>query len=174
MTMGKTDSINYRRVDVYLDSVEQKEQWSELAEEADMSLSKFVQACVEYSASEGGPDFLEIGNSAGELQELQQELREKERTIEEKDVVIEKLRTELKQYRSQPFLDDDFEGRRQFDTELIEILKNSKNLRSEEILRQLNVDTQNVELIQAVQEQLDQLEQYGLVEETVHGWRWVE
>lgn len=172
--MGKTDSINDRRVDVYLDSVEQKKRWSELAEEADMSLSKFVQACVECSISQGGPDFLEVGDSAGELQELQQELRDKEKTIEEKDIVIEKLRTELKKYRSQPFLEDDFEGRRQFDTELIEILKRSNNIRSEQILRELNVDTQNVELIQAIQEQLKQLEQYGLVEETVHGWRWVE
>jgi len=172
--MGKTDSINNRRVDVYLDSVEQKEQWSELADEANMSLSKFVQACVEYVSSQGGPDFLAVGNSAGELQDLEQELREKKRTIEEKDVMIEKLRTEVKQYRSQSFLEEDFDGRRQFDRELIDILKSSENVRSEEILRQLNVDTQNVDLIQAIQAQLDQLEQYGLVEETIHGWKWIK
>lgn len=172
--MGKTESINDRRVDVYLNSVEKKEQWSELAAEADMSLSKFVQACVEYANSQGGPDFLDLGGQAGEIQELQQKLREKEKTIEEKDVMIEKLRTELKQQHSKPFLKEDFEGRRQFDTELIEILKHSDRIQSEEILRQLNVDTQNVDLIQAIQEQLNQLEQYGLVEETVHGWKWVE
>ncbi|ERH01513.1 MAG: hypothetical protein J07HN6_01067 [Halonotius sp. J07HN6] len=87
--------------------------------------------------------------------------------------MIEKLKTGLKKYRTQPFLEDDFEGQRQFDTELITVLKDSGTIRSEELLRQLDVDTQNVELIQGVKGQLEQLEQYGLVEETVHGWKWV-
>lgn len=170
--MDKTESINDRRVDVYLDSLNQKAKWADLADEADLSLSQFVQHCVEYALSQGGPDFVEAGSAAGEIQELRDELREKESTIEEKDMVIEKLRTEIKQYETQPFLEDDFEGQRQFDTELIDILQDAGSIRSKEILRRLDVDPQNTELIQAVQSQLDQLERYGLVEETVNGWQW--
>jgi len=172
-SMDKTDSINDRRVDVYLDSLERKAEWSESAEKAGMSLSKFVQACVQYALAQGGPDFLETGGSAEDLQKLQEELREKQTTIEEKDVMIEKLKTELKRYRTQPFLEDDFEGQRQFDTELIEILQNTESIRADELLRRLDVDHQNIDLVQAVQGQLEQLERYELVEETVHGWRWV-
>jgi len=170
--MDKTESINDRRVDVYLDSLNQKAKWANLADEADLSLSKFVQHCVEYALSQGGPDFVEAGSAAEEIQDLKEDLREKESTINEKDMVIEKLRTELKQYRTQPFTEDDFEGRRQFDTDLIDILQNAGKIHSEEMIRKLDVDPQNTELIQAVQAQLDQLEQYGLVEETVHGWQW--
>ena len=170
--MGKTDSINDRRVDVYLESVEKKQRWSELAEDADMSLSKFVQACVQYAISQGGPDFIEAGESAEEIQEMQKELNERKKSIEEKNAVIEKLKTELKQHRTQSFLEDDFEGRRRYDTELIELLKSSNTIRSEEILQRLDVDAQNIEIIEAIQQQLKQLEEYGLVEETVHGWRW--
>lgn len=170
--MDKTESINDRRVDVYLDSLNQKKRWTKLADDADLSLSKFVQICVEYALSQGGPDFIEAGGVAEEIQDLKDDLREKESTIKEKDMVIEKLRTELKQHQTQPFTEDEFEGRRRFDTDLIDILQNSGKIHSEEMLRQLDVDPQNTELIQAVQAQLDQLEQYGLVEETVHGWQW--
>ena len=171
--MGKTDSINDRRVDVYLGSVAEKREWADAADEADMSLSNFVQACVKYALAQGGPDFLETGGAAGDIQELRDELHSKQNTIEEKEVMIEKLKTELKKYRTQPFLEEDFEGQRQFDTDLIAVLKDSGTIRSEELLRQLDVDSQNVDLIQGVKGQLEQLEQYGLVEETVHGWKWV-
>lgn len=44
--MGKTESIKARRVDVYLDTIERKQRWTRKADEADTSLSKFVQQCV--------------------------------------------------------------------------------------------------------------------------------
>jgi adenosylcobinamide amidohydrolase len=47
--MGKTDTIDDRRVDVYSDTVDQKERWARLAEEEGESLSKFVQKCVKYA-----------------------------------------------------------------------------------------------------------------------------
>lgn len=170
--MGKTDTINDRRVDVYLDSIEQKAQWVETAEESDMSLSNFVQACVEYTIEQGGPDFLEAGSSAGEMQDLRDTLRERKATIEEKDMVIEDLRTELKRYRAEPFLDEDFEGQRAFDQDLVEVLQHGGAVTADTLLRELNIDAQNVELREAIQNQLEQLKRYGLVKETVHGWTW--
>ena len=171
--MGKTDTIKDRRVDVYLDSLERKEEWTELADDADMSLSQFVQSCVAYAIAQGGPDFLETGEAAEEIQNLNKRIQGQKNTLKEKDMVIEKLRTDLKQHRSEPFLDEDFEGRRQFDTELIEVLQGAETIRSEDLFRRLNVDSQNVELIQGIQSQLERLEEYGLVKETVHGWRWI-
>ena len=47
--MSKTDTIKQRRVDVYLDSLERKKELKKIAEEEDVSLSKFIQRCVEYA-----------------------------------------------------------------------------------------------------------------------------
>lgn len=69
--MGKTDRIKERRVDVYLDSLARKERWSILAEEADESLSTFVQQCVEYAIEQGGPDFAELGEESKKIQDLE-------------------------------------------------------------------------------------------------------
>lgn len=172
--MGKTDSINDRRVDVYLDSIEQKKRWAELAEERDTSLSKFVQQSVEYAIEQGGPDFIETGQKADELHELEEEMSELQEQIKEKDLVIEKLRTELKTLRSEPFREEDFEGTRSFDEELVEILRDAGQIRSKEIFRRLNVDPQNIEVVEGVQNQLRQLEKYGIIEETINGWKWSE
>lgn len=55
--MGKTESIREHRVDVYLDTIDQKERWTRTANEEGEPLSKFVQKCVEYTIENGGPDF---------------------------------------------------------------------------------------------------------------------
>lgn len=75
--MGKTDTIKDRRVDVYLDSLERKERWTELADEEGESLSKFVQKCVEYAIEQGGPDFAELGEESKQIQQLGEEVRER-------------------------------------------------------------------------------------------------
>ena len=172
--MGKTDSINDRRVDVYLDSIEQKKRWADIAEDRGTSLSKFVQHSVEYTIEKGGPDFIETGQNAEELQELEKKISDLQEQVKEKKLVIEKLRTELKSLRSAPFREEDFEGTRSFDEELVDILRDAGHLRAEEIFRRLNVDPQNIEVVEGVQKQLSQLERYGVVEETVNGWRWCD
>lgn len=58
--MGKTDTIKERRVDVYLDTLERKERWTEQSDAAGDSLSKFVQKAVEYGIEQGGPDSAEL------------------------------------------------------------------------------------------------------------------
>lgn len=171
--MGKTDTIKERRVDVYLDSLERKERWQELAEEADESLSKFVQRAVEYAVEMGGPDFSDVGERSEKIQELQEEVRELRQDIKQKDIVIEKLESELRRHRLEPFTEDDFEGTRQYDQDLIEILQSSDRVKGDEILRRLDIDPSQSDLVKAVDNQLEQLESYGLVTSTSKGWRWV-
>ena len=69
--INKKGTINDRKVDLYLNTVDDKVQGAESAEEADTSLSKLVQACVEFVIAQGGPDFLETGGAGEDLQELQ-------------------------------------------------------------------------------------------------------
>lgn len=170
--MGKTDTIKDRRVDVYLDTLDRKERWSRLAEDADESLSRFVQQCVEYTIQQGGPDFTDLGEESKQIQELEEEITDLREDVKQKQIVIEKLETELKELRTQPFLEDDFEGRREYDQELIEELKRADRLTADELLRRLDIDQSETELVKGLDTQLQQLEAYGLVRSTTQGWVW--
>lgn len=171
--MGKTESIKERRVDVYLDTIERKERWTQAAADEDESLSKFVQKCVEFTIEKGGPDFAELGQRGKKIQELEQQVKELRKEVDQKDIVIEKLESDLKRYRMKPFLDDGYEGLREYDRELIEILKGADRLTSEELVRRLGVDQTDQDIMRGVDAQLQQLESYELIAHTPHGWRWV-
>lgn len=170
--MGKTDTIKDRRVDVYVDTIERKERWSRVAEEEGESLSKFVQQCVEYAIEKGGPDFTELAEESKEIQELKEEVNDLKLDIEQKEIVIEKQKTELKKLRSQPFLEEDFEGTRKYDEDVIDELKNADRLPADELIRRLDVDPSDAELVEGINTQLQQLEDYGLVRSSPQGWVW--
>jgi len=79
---------------------------------------------------------------------------------------------ELERYRAKPFLDEAYVGVRQFDRDLIELLRGGGTLSDEEILSSLNIDPADTDLVKAVSKQFEALEAYGLVEFTGKGWRW--
>lgn len=170
--MGKTDTIRERRVDVYLDTLERKEQWTSIAEEEGDSLSKFVQKAVEYAIAQGGPDYAELGEQSQRIQELEQLVTDLRKELKQKDIVIDKLEDDLREYRMQPFTEEEFEGVRQYDQKLIAILQDGNEITGEELYDRLGVDPTNSEQMRAIDTQLQQLEAYGLVASTARGWRW--
>lgn len=170
--MGKTDSIKERRVDVYLDTLERKERWKRIADEEDESLSKFVQKAVEYAIEHGGFDYAELGEQSKKIQSLEQEVSDLRQEVEQKDIVIEKLRNDLQRHRMQPFLDEDYEGVREYDQELIALLKEADRITGDELVRRLDIDPTQSDLMKGLNQQLEQLEAYGLISNTSKGWRW--
>ena len=95
-----------------------------------------------------------------------------QKDVKQKEIVIEKLESELKQLRTQPFLEDEFEGKRQYDQELIEELQRADRIDGDELLRRLDIDPSETELVKGIDTQLQQLEDYGLVRSTPKGWVW--
>ncbi|MFB6310848.1 MAG: hypothetical protein ABEH64_06665 [Salinirussus sp.] len=170
--MGKTDTIKDRRVDVYVDTIDRKERWSRIADEEDESLSQFVQQCVEYAIEKGGPDFTELGEESKRIQELEEEVSELRRDVKQKEMVIEKLEAELTELRTKPFTEEEFEGRRKYDEEMIDELQRADRISGDELLRRLNVDPSDTEVVKGINTQLQQLEEYGLVRSTPKGWEW--
>lgn len=170
--MAKSDTIKQRRVDVYLDSFDRKERWTRIADEQDESLSKFVQKAVEYTIERGGPDFEELGQESKRINQLQEEISDLRKDVKQKDLVIEKLQSELAKHRMEPFLEEQFEGTRQFDRDLIDMLQASERITGDEILRQLDIHPTETELVKGVNNQLQLLEMYGLVRNTPKGWVW--
>ncbi len=172
---GKTETIKERSIYVYLPSTEMVEDWKARAEKAGLSISKFVMDRVEDSLKR------EEGEEKGYLSRL--ELVEKLRAAEEDNKklsednrllkrLVENLDQELKRYRMKPFAEEGFEGRRSFDKDLIELLREGGSHSQEEILAHLNMDPSEVETVKAVSRQLEALERYSLVEYSGRGWRW--
>lgn len=86
--------------------------------------------------------------------------------------LAENYENELRRHRAEPFLEEEFEGVRKFDKELILLLKKGGAYTQEEILTHLNIDPSEAELVKAVSKQLEILDGYGLLEYKGRGWKW--
>ena len=173
--MGKTESIKQRSIYVYLPSVEMVEDWKARAERSNVSISKFVIEHVTNSLrqEEGEEGFKSRA-------ELIQQIRAKDESIEklarENEIIklaLERVENELRRYRAEPFLEEDFRGIRGYDKRFIELLKKGDAIDSDHLLRLLKIDPRDTPLVKALAKQLENLEAYGLVEKTRRGWRWI-
>lgn len=173
--MGRTETIKRRVVYVYLPSVDQKERWEEHAGKQRVSISKFVAEHVENSLRQEEDSSYK---SRGELLKAVKESREQlDRVTRDKrvlEIAIERLEEELRRYRAQPFLEENFVGVRRYQRELISILREGRFVSSNEILSRLGIRLSEKEAVKAVDKQLGNLEGYGLVRSSPKGWRWVK
>ena len=171
---GKTETIKQRAIYVYLPSLEMIEDWKCRAKKAGVSISKYVVERVEDSirreeGEEGYLSRLELIRRLKSAEEELKQLRSENRLLRR---LVENLEGELKRFRARLFLDEDFVGFRQFDRELIDLLRSGGTYTDDEVLSRLNVDPSDVELVRAISKQLEALESYDLVEFTSKGWRW--
>jgi predicted RNase H-like nuclease (RuvC/YqgF family) len=170
----KTETIKDRAVYVYLPSFDMVRDWKERAKRAGFSISKFVVERVEDSirreeGEEGYISRLELVKRLRKAEDELKNLRQENRMLRR---LVENLDNELRRYRAQPFLVEDFEGVRRFDRDLIELLRKGGSYTQEEILAHLNIDPSEGDLVKAISKQLEILEAYGLLEYKGKGWRW--
>lgn len=167
--MGIPDKSRY--VYLYLPSAEDKARWDNLAKEAGLPLSKFVIEVVEGALAEEA-DFKPRGELVKEIGKLHSENKELRDDVKQKKIVLEKYENELKRYRSEVFLDDQFKGVRKYSKPIIDILKRGVTVDSYKLLEELGIDLKDTDQVTAVSAQLEELESYGLVTNTSRGWRW--
>ena len=160
-----------RYVYLYLPSQADKERWEKLAKEAKTPLSKFVIEIVEGTLAEN-EEFRPRREMMKELTAVKNENKALRDELRQKNVVLERYEAELRRYRSQPFLKEDYKGMRRYSKELVEILKSRGFLDSYQLLETLGIDPRESESVKAVSHQLEELESYGMVEATPKGWRW--
>ena len=171
--LGKTGTIKDRTVYVYLPSLGMVEDWRRRAERAGISLSKFIIERVEDSIrQEGGEGYLSRLELVRRLRRAEEELKRLRKENRMLRMLVENLDRELKHYRAKPFLEEEFQGVRSFDRQLVDLLRKGGTLSEHEILEQLNIDPSDSELVKSVSKQLEILEAYGLVEFTGRGWKW--
>jgi hypothetical protein len=179
--VGKTETIKERAVWVYLPTIEQKQNWEELAKKGKTSLSKWIVKTVEDSLQETDGEVTSRGDLARENDNLRNEVARLSEELRVENNLRENLEREIRKYRAEPFLNPEFEGIRRFDRELIDILRKAEGtetphryVTSDEILQRLGIESREEEAVKAVSNQLTILQAYGLVESGTKGWRWRE
>ncbi len=172
MPLRKTKTIKERAIYVYLPSHEMVRHWKKRANEAEVSISKFVIEHVQNSINQEEPGFeprTELIKRLRTAEEETQKLRSENKMLRS---AYERLDEELKHYRAKPFLEENFTGLREYSRELIETLRKKGTIPKDELLETLGIDPRNTDLVRALTTQLKNLQAYGLVEETLRGWRW--
>ena len=134
-----------RYVYLYLPSAEDKARWDRLAKDAGLPLSKFVIAVFENALAEES-DFKPRGELVKEIGKLRSENKELREDIRQKKIVMEKYENELKRYRSEAFLEDQFEGVRKYSKPIIDILKRGATVDSYKLLEELGIDLKDTDL----------------------------
>jgi hypothetical protein len=175
----KTGQLADRSIYVYLPTVEMADEWKSLADRAKISISKFVIEHVDNSLSQEKD---RKSNYASRTVLLKQ-LKEKDEEIAKlkKDnrllkMLADNLDKELKKHRARPFSDEGrvrFEGVREYDRELVELLRKSGIIDSDSILQELGISPKDTELVKSINRQLRNLQAYGLTEPTPRGWKWL-
>jgi len=176
---GKTETIKERALYIYLPSLEMTEEWKKLAEKEKLSISKFIIENVEnslkqredYSKEHG---YISKGELIGQIKELEEENSKLRKDNEMLRAAFERLDGELKRYRMEPFLNEEFAGMRKYEKKLIELLRGAKGrmVRSDQILDRLSINSNDRDAVRAINRELENLERYGLLELVPGGWRW--
>ena len=166
-----TDTIKQRAIYVYLPSVQTAKRWKEFAEKAKVSISKFVIEHVENSLEQekNHTPRTQLLEDLNRFKEENNELRRQNKILNK---ALDNLDSELKSFRLKPFLESSFEGVRQYEKELISVFRRRKVLRSDEVLDVLNISASDQDSIKAVNRQLENLQNYGLIKVVRGGWKW--
>lgn len=172
---SKTETIKERAIYVYLPSLGMVKEWKELAKKAGVSISKFVIEHVENSLrQEEENHFTPRSELIEKIRELREENKELKKRNKMLDTVIDRLEDELRTYRVKPFLEEEFSGIRKYEKDLINLFKERKEVRKDELLELLEVNPMNGEVVKGINKQIENLEKYGLIKDTGRGWKWME
>jgi hypothetical protein len=166
-------SLKARYVDVYLPSENVKKQWEEDAKRAGLPLSRFVFEAVE--AFRAGRDEIPRSDLIRELAEVKEEAQKLRGELKLKDMLLVKLEGEVYKARYEGFKEVEIgKGTRRHDEDLIKVLKRGKAVEGYALLKELGIDPRDTDVVRLVNNQIESLRRFGLVEETANGWRWIK
>lgn len=175
MTHEKKPKITKRTIPVYLPTIDMKERWKAKAEDAGLSASKFVIEHVENSlAQEENKDMhgsrAELMEQIKDLKDENTELRKRNKML---DTLVDRLDEEMKRYRAQPFMRDEFYGIREYEERLINVFKEREKVRKEDIYDLLGIDPmKSSDIVKGINRQLEILERYGVIDDRGKVWIW--
>ena len=173
----KNKRLTDRAIYVYLPTVGMADEWKLKADKSSISISKFVIEHVENSLKqeeESKKHYVSRAELLKQLKEKDEEIIRMQHDNRLLKMLADNLDKELKKYRAKPFSEDKghFKGIREYDKDLIDLLRKNQTIDSDHLLRDLGISPKDTELVKGINKQLHYLEAYGLVEPTARGWRW--
>jgi predicted RNase H-like nuclease (RuvC/YqgF family) len=182
VTKKKTAHANspshQRRIFLYLPTDKMIEKWHKEAEKNKMTTSKFIQEIVK-NHIDSGESTINQQKYEKEIKQLQEENRqlrneniELSKKVKMLDTLTDRYEDEIKLYKNKPFINGDFEGIREFNHRLIELLKEKRNIKEHQLFDLLHISPNDVETIKAINRQLDTLFEYNLVKKYRGGIQW--
>lgn len=175
MSHAKPDNSRY--IYAYLPSREDKKRWENAAEKRGYkSLSRFVFDQVETSLRRGVGEPEVRLELLKRIQELDAELSAAREREKRNDAYIRQVEEELRRHRADavaPFLGEPrYRAARRYDVRLVEILRERKKVRNDDLHRLLGVDPRDAQASRALYLQLGALHEWKLIAPVPDGWRW--
>jgi len=172
--LGKTKEINARYIYTYLPSVEIAHDWKTRAKKAGVSISDFVYEHVSNSLrqEDGEEGYKPRSELIGQLRRKDEAIEKLAEDSRVTRLALENVERQLRRYRAEPFLEENFRGVRKYDRELVELLQKGQEVDSDHLLRILKINPKQTDLVRAVSNQIQNLQAYGLIRKTRRGWKW--
>jgi len=156
------------------------DRWKRLAKKSGLSISQYVLNIVEnhigdesMAASQGDLD-RRLGELEGQNSQLRNENLALSKRVKMLDILTDRYEEDLKNLKKRQFQDEaSFEGVREYEPKLIELLKEKGFVKDREILDLLHIDHGDAASVRAINQQLDNLFSYGLVRRSKGGLIWI-
>lgn len=169
---------NQRAVWVWLDTPSMVDEWKKMAKESNVSTSTFVKEIVEkHLASQGaittrGTIEDQLKEAVQQVGELRSENIELNKKLERMDTLLDKYEDQIKESQNNKFLDGEFNGIRDFREELVDLLRDKRQIREEKILDLLHIVPSDSKGIKAIGKQIEILLEYGLIKRYKGRYLW--
>jgi len=160
-----------RHMDVYFPSEKFLERWKARAKAAKLPLSSWVFETVEHAIDDSAST--SVREVAKENTSMRDEARKLRQENEHLQKLMESYKTEAFNLRNRIFLQREMSGSGEFDSQLCSILRTGGVWTTQDLLRELGVDARDVDALQVVGRQLQVLQDIGVVQSSVKGWRWL-
>ncbi len=134
-----------------------------------MPLSSWIFATVE-ATLDGALETSE--DIAGQKMSLQEENRRLRRDVEKGEAKLRELETQVFKLQHASFLNDT-ESQKVYSEKLIKFLRSGGTWSGHELLAELDINCDDAVAIQIITNQLQSLQDFGLVSENARGWKWI-
>ena len=178
-TSAKTTS-HKRRISLYLPSNKDVDRWNKAASDKGLTTSSFIQNIVNNYFQSGNvlksqknleKKLLETNNV---VQQLRTENIKLSKQVNMLNILTDRYEEEIKNLKQKDFLAKSFDGVREYERKLIDLLKQKRNIKEHEILDLLQVSPHDSVTVKVINKQIETLLDYGIIKMYKGGYQWLK
>ena len=177
MGRNKKTELKTRSFWVYADTDEQAERWKKAAEQAGLKLSKYIrEVLAQHLSGTSGETVESLKKRFQETNQQNEVLRQGNAELSNRvsilEVALQRIEEENKKLRSGTFFENNFQGIRELEQELVDLLKKEDYINETNILDKLHVNPRDVDATKTISKQLEILLDYGIIKYWKGGYKW--